>query len=423
MTEREKQIGRRNFVKAAATLPVAGTLVWKAASLRPLRVGIIGPGGQGRVLMENCNPNFVKLVAVSDIYPPNLNKGLEIARRLHDPAAQGYSDHRKMLERKDLEAVLVAVPLWMHAPITIDALQAGKHVFVEKTMAYTIEECRRMIEVARTARRQLQVGHQRAYNPLYHEARQLIQNGTIGEVHHVRALWHRNGDWRRKPADPNFDPRPWGYPDIDRLTNWRLYSKFSRGLLSELCSHQIHAISWLLDSAPRAVMGTGGIHRYPDGREVKDHVYAIFDYPKNVTVSYSSIQSNAYDHYYEQFMGTKGTIVLGGESDALLFTEGDRGKPSELAVTPDTGGPVMQASESRARDAAGSSVGGQASGTSALNAYRLELEGFARSIRSGEPNLCDGEVGLQSATAIVKADEAINEGRRLEIGRDLYTMA
>jgi predicted dehydrogenase len=83
----------------------------------------------------------------------------------------------------------------------------------------------------------------------------------------------------------------------------------------------------------------------------------------------------------------------------------------------------MQASESRVRDAAGSSVGGAASGTSALNAYKLEIEGFARTIRNGDPNLCDGEVALRAATAILKADEAIGQGRRLEIGRELYTLA
>jgi predicted dehydrogenase len=193
--------------------------------------------------------------------------------------------------------------------------------------------------------------------------------------------------------------------------------------MSELCSHQIHAINWFAGSAPLSVMGSGGIFRYKDGREVADHLYAIFEYPNNLTATYSSIQSNAYDHYYEEFMGTKGTIVLGGESEALLFMEGERGKPSDLGVVPDAGGPVMQASESRVRDAAGSSVGGAASGTSALNAYKLEIEGFARTIRNGDPNLCDGEVALRAATAILKADEAIGQGRRLEIGRELYTLA
>jgi predicted dehydrogenase len=424
MTEAERQLGRRNFMKAVATLPAAGALVWKAASIRPVRAGIIGPGGQGRVLMENCNPAFLRLVAVCDIYPPNLKKGLEIALAKHDAGAEGYADYRRLLDRKDIEAVIVAVPLWAHAQVAVDALAAGKHVLCEKTMAYTVEDCKKMIAASRGARRNLQIGHQRAYSPLYHEAYQLIKNGTIGDVYHVRALWHRNGDWRRKPADANFDPRPWGYANIEHLVNWRLYSKYSHGLMSELCSHQVHAINWFMGTTPQSVMGSGGIYRYKDGREVNDHLYAIFEYPRNLTVTYSSIQSNAYDHYYEEFMGTKGTVVLGGETEALLFMEGDRGKASELSVAPDTGGPVMQASESRARDAAGSAVGGAGkSGFSSLTAYKLELEGFARTIRNGDPNLCDGETALRAATAILKADEAIAQGRRLDIGRELYTLA
>jgi predicted dehydrogenase len=424
MTEQEKQLGRRNFMRAVATLPVAGALLWKSSSIQPVRAGIIGPGGQGRVLMENSNPNFLKLVAVCDIYPPNLEKGLEIARKNHDANAQGYADYRQLLERKDIEAVLIAVPLWAHGPIAVEALQAGKHVFCEKTMAYTVEDCKNMIQAARTARRNLQIGHQRAYSPLYHEAYQLINEGTIGEIYHVRALWHRNGDWRRKPADPKFDPSPWGYPSIEHLTNWRLYSKYSHGMMAELCSHQVHVVNWFTSAAPQAVVGTGGIHRYKDGREVNDHIYTIFEYPKNLTLTYSAIQSNAFDHYYEEFMGTKGTIILGGETEALLFMEGQRGKPSELTVTAETGGPVMQASESRSRDAAGSSVAGAgSSGFSAVTAYKLEIEGFARTIRNGEPNLCDGETGLKAATAILKADEAIAQNRKLEIGRDLYTQA
>jgi predicted dehydrogenase len=424
MTEAERQLGRRNFMKAVATLPAAGALVWKAASIQPVRAAIIGPGGQGRVLMENSNPSFLRLVGVCDIYPPNLQKGLEIARKNHDPNAESFTDYRRLLDRKDIEAVIVAVPLWAHAGIVVDALSAGKHVLCEKTMAYTVEECKKMAAAARAAKRNLQIGHQRAYSPLYHEAYGLVKSGTIGDVYHIRALWHRNGDWRRKPADPNFDPRQWGYANIEHLTNWRLYTKYSHGLMSELCSHQIHAINWFTGGTPQSVMGTGGIHRYRDGREVNDHLYAIFEYPKNLTVTYSSIQSNAYDHYYEELMGTKGTIILSGETEALLFMEGDRGKASELSVVADTGGPVMQASESRARDAAGGAVGGAGkAGFSSLTAYKLELEGFARTIRTGEPNLCDAEAGLKAATAILKADEAIAQGRRLEIGRDLYTMA
>jgi hypothetical protein len=142
----------------------------------------------------------------------------------------------------------------------------------------------------------------------------------------------------------------------------------------------------------------------------------FFNIRRNLTVTYSSIQSNAFDHYYEEFMGTKGTIILSGETEAMLFMEGQKGKMTEISVKADTGGPVMEASESRTRDAAGSSVAGSTSGgITAVTAYRMEIEGFCRTLRNGEPNLCDGEAGLRSAAGILKTDEAIRQAKKIDI--------
>lgn len=420
LTEEQRKIGRRNFIKAVAATPVAGALVWKATSMTPVRAGIIGIGGEGGVLLENCSPTHLRISAVCDIFPDNLKRGLEIARAKHDPQAEGYTDYRRMLERRDLEAIIIATPLWMHEPMTVDALQAGKHVFCEKVMAHSVEGCRRMIDAARSARRVLQIGHQRNYNPLYQEAKQLIDEGVIGEVYHIRTVWHRNGDWRRRIPETDFDPSPWGYPDLEHWRNWRLYEKFSRGLLGELTSHQLQVVNWFSGRLPHRVFGTGGIHRYQDGREVADHVYLTYEYPGNLTFVHTSIQSNAQDHYYENIMGTKGTIILSGEREALLFYEGGEA-PTELKTQPVEGNqPVMQASESRARDAAGESVSGSGSGFNALTAYRLELEGFARTIRDGAPNLCDGVEGMNAAVGTLKGYEAVAKQAQLEIPADLY---
>ncbi|GAB4239118.1 MAG: hypothetical protein Kow00109_13820 [Acidobacteriota bacterium] len=421
LTPEKQELGRRNFIKAVAATPVAGALIWKAASMTPVRAGIIGIGGQGGVLIENAPPSHLRISAVCDIFPPNRERALKIARERYDPEAEAYEDYRKMLERRDLEAVLIATPLWLHAQMAIDALEAGKHVFVEKTMAKGIDECRQMVETARRNRRNLQVGHQRTYNPLYHEAKQLIDAGVIGEIYHVRAVWHRNNDWRRSvPTDIDFDPSPWGYPDLEHLKNWRLYDKYSLGLMTELATHQIQVVNWFSGSVPTKVYGSGGIYRFKDGREVPDHVYLIYEYPNNLTLSYSSIQSNAWDHYYEVFFGTKGTILLTGERDAMLFYEGGV-EPTELKVeTPKSDAPMMQASESRARDAAGQAVSGSSSGFNALTAYRLELEGFAQTIRAGRPNLCDGVEGMRAAIPGILGADAVDQHAVLPIREDVY---
>ena len=130
----------------------------------------------------------------------------------------------------------------------------------------------------------------------------------LGDVYHARLAWHRNSSWRKKEEAPsaNFDPSKWGYPDWDHLLNWRMYKKYSEGLLCELGSHQITAASWFFDAAPEAVYTSGGTYRYKDGREVYDHVFATFNYPGDRTATFSSIQSNAFEDAYEMYMGTKG---------------------------------------------------------------------------------------------------------------------
>ncbi len=421
LNERQMQIGRRNFIRAVATVPAAGALLWRSRRMRPVRAAIVGSGGQGRVLIENAPTTHLRLVAVCDIAPDNLQKGLDTVRQLHDPEAMGYSDYNEMLARRDIEAVLVATPLWYHEPVTVAALQARKHVFCEKTMAHSVEQCRSMGEAALRYRRNLQIGHQRAYNPLYREAYELIQNGIIGDVYHIRALWHRNTDWRRSVPDIDLDPEPYGYPTLEHLKNWRLYKKYSQGLMAELGSHQLQIVNWFTGSKPSSVFASGGVYRYQDGREVPDHVYAVFEYPENLTFTYSTIQSNKQDHYYEQIMGTEGTILLSGEREAYLFSEGNKGsKATQISVEAAADAPVLTASESRLRDAAGSAVSAASSNYNPLQAYKDELAGFCNTIRHGAPNLCNAEEGMNACVPILRANESVEAGRKMDIPPQLY---
>ena len=235
-----------------------------------------------------------------------------------------------MLQKEDVEAVIMAPPLWAHADLAVGCLEAGKHVLCEKMMAWDVEGCERMRAAAATNGKVLEIGYQRNYNPMYQAAYDgIIKTGTLGDIYHVRLAWHRNGSWRRKgePPSPDYDPSKWGYPTFDHLYNWRLYWKYSQGLMAELGSHQVNAANWYLGSAPEAVMASGGLYRFPEGREVYDHVYATFDYPGGRTAVFSSIESNAFDDYYEMFFGTKGTLIMLREREALLFEEGGGRRP------------------------------------------------------------------------------------------------
>jgi predicted dehydrogenase len=238
-------------------------------------------------------------------------------------------------------------------------------------------------------------------------------------VFHVRAAWHRNGSWRRKgdPPSPGFDASQWGYPTFDHLLNWRLYWKYSQGLMAELCSHQINAVNWFLGCTPEAVIASGGLYRFPEGREVHDHVYATFEYPGGRTLTFSSIESNAFDDYYEMYQGTKGTLILLHESDALLFDEEASKRSTAISVSPREGGAVAQSSETMAgnRNTAGASAAAAASAQAGPRPIRMEIQRFCSAIRTGKPVACGPDKAIASARPCIRANEAIKQKNRLLI--------
>jgi predicted dehydrogenase len=364
------------------------------------------------------DPAFATVTALCDINPAQLARADEVLAKTRKPTAAHFADYKQMLATADVEAVVIATPLWTHADITGDSLEAGRHVLCEKMMAWDVEGCERMRETARRTGKVLEIGYQRFYNPMYHAAYQgIVRSGTLGDIHLARIAWHRNGNWRRAgdPPTPAYDPSPYGYKDWEHLLNWRLYKQYSRGLLAELASHQVNVVNWFFDAVPHTVHGSGGIHRFKDGREVDDHVYATFEYPGDRTAVFSSIESNAFDHFYEAFFGTKGTLILKGETEAYLFEEGGGARPTGIEVTGGGNGPVLEASESRTADAAGRSGAGTASTGDRLASYRHEISGFCATIRTGAPLGCGPDKAIGSALACIRAYEAIEQKTRLAV--------
>ncbi len=280
-------------------------------SERKARIGMIGIGSRGHLLyLHLLTIPEAEVVAVCDIYPPHLER----ARRMSEGKARAFKDHRKMLdEMKDLDAVVVATPLHTHAQIVIDALQAGKKVFCEKSMAKEPEDALKMVNTALETDLLLQIGHQRMFHPGYLRAFELIRNGQIGNVTQIRAYWHRNSDWRRKVPAGNVasfaDPAM--YPDMEHFINWRLYRAYSRGLMTELASHQMQVANYILGHYPVEIMGAGSINYWNKrGREVYDNVNLVYAYPGGTQVIYDSMTSNKHYGLEEQIMGPKGTMEL-----------------------------------------------------------------------------------------------------------------
>lgn len=420
LTPEQQELGRRNFIRALAGAPALAAL-GAAAVVKgpvpggPVRLGFVGVGSQGRVLLEQTDARFAEILALCDINPAQLQLADKALADTGKPPARHYESWKEMFAKERLEAVVVATPLFLHADVTVDALEAGLHVLCEKMMAWDVEGCQRMADTARRTGRLLEIGHQRHYNPVYQAAYEgIIKTGQLGEIYHSRLVWHRNGSWRREVTSPapGYDPMRWGYPTLEQLINWRLYFRYSRGLLAELASHQVAIANWFFGGAPEAVIGSGGVYRYRDGREVPDHVYVTLEYPQGRTAVFTSIQSNAFDQYYEAFYGTSGTLILKGESEAYLFDEGG-GRATGIDVGPRGGGPLAEASESRAVEAAGLSASGGRTLAERVNAYALEVSGFCASIRTGVPLKCGPALAMGSARACLSAHEAIQDKKRV----------
>jgi predicted dehydrogenase len=300
---------RREFLKEMGIFAGSATLLaavpWVKAfaqengrTIAPsdrVRVGVVGVGDRGRALLLNLQEiENVEVAAVCDDYEPNYQRALELT----GGKAKAFYDYREMLGMKDLDAVVVATPLHLHTHIVIDFLRAGVHVLCEKSMARTLEDCNLMADAHFETGKILHIGHQRLFNPVYLNALERVKAGEIGEVLQVRAFWHRNGNWRRNVPSP----------ELERKINWRLYSEYSAGLMTELASHQIQVANWFIDKVPVSVMGSGSICYWKDGREVYDQVALVYDYDNGAKCLYDSFISNKHYGLEEQIQGDKGTI-------------------------------------------------------------------------------------------------------------------
>ncbi|MEC7769851.1 MAG: Gfo/Idh/MocA family oxidoreductase [Bacteroidota bacterium] len=262
-----------------------------------INVGVIGTGDRGGGLIPFINqiPNM-RVVACSDIIPFRLSSGLSKV----EGKAKGYSDYRKLLEDKNVDAVLVATPFSTHSQIVVEALKAGKHVYGEKTMAKGYDGIKSIVHASENSGTIFQAGHQYHSSRLYTHIVDEIKKGKIGKITAFECQWNRNNNWRRPVPDPKWE----------RMINWRMYREFSGGLLAELCSHQLDFANWIIGSMPERVMGIGGIDYWKDGRETYDNIHLIYSYPEGVRTSFTCLTSNAMGDYKVKVMGDKGAYIL-----------------------------------------------------------------------------------------------------------------
>jgi predicted dehydrogenase len=290
----DTKLSRRNFIKATgATAGVAVAAGWSPFSYaqnEKVRVALIGTGSQNCLHIEDglTGAQNIEIVALADCLLYNLGRGWVTAGEDPELKKHLYINYPEMLEKEadNIDAVIIATPFKSHYQIVMDCLDAGKPVFCEKTMAHTYECCRDIVTKCHDTGLFVQVGHQRRYNPEYnYAATQMLQNKRLGRVGLIEAQWHRNDAWRR-PLPTMKDgsayqltpPQRRWIPDLERHVNWRIYEEFSSGLLSELATHHLEIVNFLLGAMPSRVWGTGGLDYWRDGRDTFDNLTVTYEY-------------------------------------------------------------------------------------------------------------------------------------------------
>jgi predicted dehydrogenase len=314
-----EKITRRKFIQTSAAATAVGIPLGvgmfampqkKVAPGDTILMGVIGTGNRGTWETEIMKDTpGIKVVACCDIYPPHLANGLKYAEK----GAKGYEDYRKLLENKDLDAVLICTPQYLHYQMALDTLEAAKHIICQKTMTMNAAEALSLSKAVKHSRSVFQVAYQWQSSLLFHEVRNMIRNGDCGQITHIRCNYNRNTNWRTPVEDPQYE----------RLLNWRMYREYSGGLMAELCSHQINVVNWFLGALPRKVTGLGGIDYWKDGRETYDNVTTIFEYPAGIKATFQAITTNAFENVSMIFMGTEGCITLRKEEgqEAHFYAE------------------------------------------------------------------------------------------------------
>ena len=349
---------RRDFLKAVAAGTAMTPTILRAqapsAAQRVsandrIRLAAIGAGIRGQQDVRSAlKTSGIELVAVADVYEGRLT----LAKELWGAHLFTTRDYREVLSRPDVDAVVVAAPDHWHMPMTIDAMKAGKDVYVEKPMVQQLDEGTRVIEAARQTGRVLQVGSQHPSSIVYAKARELFRAGAIGELNLVEAWINRNsptGAWQYSiPPDASPQTIDWDRflgrapkrPfDPIRAFRWRNYREYGTGIPGDLFVHLFTAIHFVLDaSGPTRAIASGGLRHWHDGRDVPDVMLAMYDYPKTsshpaFTVSLKvNFAEGAGDNTTFRFVGPDGVLTI-GDNTVTLSRRPPAKEPGETSET------------------------------------------------------------------------------------------
>jgi len=331
-TNKKKKFSRRDFLKSSASaglgMALAGTTLTgtafssgKEEKKKPegLNVAFIGAGVQGRILIDSClRIAGIRIVAICDIWEYSQRYASRYLKK-YGFTVNIYDDYRDLLAKeRNLDAVIVATPDWVHAEHANACMEAGLHVYCEKEMSNSLVKARTMVETSRRTGKLLQIGHQRRSNPRYiHAINRLIhEKNLLGRVSHIYAQWNRAKSdmigWPKKYTMDQSKLEKYGYASMIHFRNWRWFKKYGGGPIVDLGSHQIDLFSWVFGVNPSSVMASGGVDYYKN-REWYDNVMTIYEFKTKTGTARALYQvqtSTKHGGFYETFMGDNGSIVM-----------------------------------------------------------------------------------------------------------------
>jgi predicted dehydrogenase len=335
----ENAVPRRAFLGVTAATALSYSRVMGANER--VQLGLIGCGERGRGDLGNfVRTDTVNVAALCDIYETNIEAGKKVA---NNPSLKTFADHRKLLETPGLDAVLIAVPDHWHSRIAIDALNAGKDVYVEKPLTLKIEEGPEVVKAARINNRICQVGMQQRSGQHYLKAKQeYMDTNKLGKVTLARTWWHGNTYHLRKapPAlatqPSNLDwahflgPLKWRDWDPQQYWNWRAYLDFGGGQVTDLFTHWIDVVHMFMGKdIPIAASASGGVYNYKDGRTAPDTINVLLEYPSEFTATFEATLVPGIRGEGVELCGTLGKLYI--DRSRYEFTPAGRGaQPVEV---------------------------------------------------------------------------------------------
>jgi predicted dehydrogenase len=402
---------RRDYLKTiggAGAAAAAALAILKSTSSSTNRysandtiaVACLGTGNRCQMLMKSlAQVPGVRIGAVCDVYDPRLDE----AKKLADPKAIATKQYRELLDRRDIDAVLIASPDHWHVPMAIDACNAGKDVYVEKPLTHHPAEGAAIVDAQNRNKSIVQVGMQQRSMPHIQKARELAQGGRIGKIAKINISWNRWVLTRFKPSASHVDPRQVAWKDFlgsapeqpfdeIRFRDWRCFWDFGGGMLTDLMVHWIDLAHWFLDvDHPLRATTIGSHFIMPQGeRETPDAIQCILEYPNNVQVHFEANLANSNSGAMITFMGTEGTLYI--DRGRYEFTpEHRRGKPESWILGTK---PAKKGQDSY----------------DAPNGEFLHLANWVECVRSRRPPNAPTESGVSAAAASHLGNRAYRSG-------------